>query len=153
MNKNSLRKLIILSSIVAIAIFAGVLAGCQKEREDEKLIQIDAKTINDYKSVRLKNGTESQGQSVYGKFALSFSNATGTGILEKGKTYIISCKADNKFFEAYVDMTIIGTTRIEMNSRTNYEVAFSYTTTSVARNISFQFIEGNSCTITIYEKN
>ena len=52
--KNIIKKISMVSAIAAIAIVAGMMAGCQKEIEDDEI----SMSFDSYKPVRLKSGGE-----------------------------------------------------------------------------------------------
>jgi hypothetical protein len=58
-NNSFFRKVSMVSAIVAIAIVAGMMAGCQKEMEDEMMVPVKEITKDEfYKTIRLKSGGE-----------------------------------------------------------------------------------------------
>ena len=144
-----------IGSIVTVLVIAGmVMVGCQKEMEDEMIIQIEKK--DDFKSrVRLKSGSEGAEEDAYtySSFVLSNNNTNKTVTVQNGKYYKIEIKGNG--FSSTVKLTGNGYSKALSANSSNYYVGSDYIyiqgDPSHGQNIKAEFNGGNAGAVTFYE--
>ena len=127
MNKKSfLSKVSMASAILVIAIVAGILAGCQKDMEDEMIGGIEVKKVDDStnKIVRLKNSNENNGKILYATYIVSSTNL---------KEYIY-LPGSNKIYD-------IDFTAANINGTSNAKVNFGYGWEYVSHNTGYDPVQ------------
>ena len=102
---NIIKNLSMVSAIAVMVIVTAILAGCQKEKDDNSTYRVEIKEIDDsYSPIRLKSDTEVK-EPVIAVPTFEVTSTSTTKSLKCGKTYTLRLKSTQSGFFSEIKVT------------------------------------------------
>ena len=135
------------SAIAVMVIFVSLLAGCQKEKEEEMSY---IKVINDsYKPIRLKSGSEGDGSYKCAQVIVSSTVKNEIVTVIDGKYYKIEVKGN--MLPSTIKVTGNNLSEEISANNDNYNVGTLDIIVTGNQNVTVTYVSGSAGTVSFYE--